>query len=251
MKLTVITVCYNAGNVIEDTMKSVVEQSYKNIEYIIVDGGSTDNTREIVEKYKKIFPINFISEKDEGIYDAMNKGILASTGEWLNFMNAGDIFINSEAISKALPELTNDFDIVYGDTEIRYKNFTTLKKSPRPKKLWLGYVPHQSSFIKSSVMKSCLYNKNNKIAGDLEFFLKVQYNGGKIKKINETISSFAKNGITEIEGMQVIIDAHRTVKKIKPGIKVDIYYSLLKIKPFIKKVLPKKIFKFIKTKTSF
>lgn len=251
MKITIITVCYNARDVIENTIKSVIKQSYQNIEYIIIDGGSIDGTKEIIEKYKNIFPIIFISEKDDGIYDAMNKGIKLSSGEWLNFMNAGDVFLNTESISEVLPWLKSDFDIVYGSTEIRYKDFKTIKKGPNPNKLWLGYVPHQSAFIKSLIMKKYLYNENNKIAGDLEFFLNVYYNGGKIKKINQIISSFAKDGITEQKGKQVIEDAYKTVRAIAPSFKVDFYYSLLKIKPLLKKILPRKIFKFIKTKIKF
>lgn len=98
-------------------------------------------------------------------------------------------------------------------------------------------------------MKKYGYNINNKIVADLEFFMSVYYNGGKIKKINQTVSSFAKDGITEKMGKQVIADAYQTVKKFDTRIKVDVYYNILKTKPFIKRFLSRKIFKLIKTKT--
>ena len=249
MKISVITVCYNAEKTIEDTIKSVINQDYKGLEYIIIDGASTDGTINIITEYQKIFPITLVSEKDEGIYDAMNKGTKLSSGNWINFMNAGDTFYNKDSISQIIPFLKDELDIVYGNTEIIYKDFKTIKDEPTPKKLWMGRIPHQSSFIKSSIMKKYGYNKDNKIVADLEFFMTVYFNGGKIKKINQTVSSFAKDGITEKMGGQVIIDAHKTVKKFKQSLIVDIYYNILKIKPFIKRLLPKKIFKLIKTKT--
>ena len=249
MKISIITVCYNNEVGLKKTIDSVINQTYNNIEYIIIDGGSKDGTVSLVTEYQKRFPIIFISEADEGIYDAMNKGVKISSGEWLNFMNAGDTFYSKNSIDQVVPFLKDEFDIIYGNTEIIYKNFKTIKDEPRPEKLWLGRIPHQSSFIKSSTMKKYGYNKNNKIVADLEFFMSVYYNNGKIKKINQTISSFAKDGITEKMGERVIKDAYKTVKKFKSSLVVDFYYNTLKIKPFIKRLLPKKIFKLIKTKT--
>ena len=249
MKISIITVCYNAEKTIEDTIKSVINQDYKDLEYIIIDGASTDGTVNIITEYQKQFPIILISEKDEGIYDAMNKGANLASGDYLNFMNAGDTFYNEDSINQIIPFLKDEFDIIYGNTEIIYKDFKTIKDEPTPEKLWMGRIPHQSAFIKSDTMKKYGYNKNNKIVADLEFFMSVYYNNGKIKKINQTISSFAKDGVTEKMGEQVVIDAYKTVKKFKPEIVVDIYYNMLKIKPFIKRLLPRKIFKLVKTKT--
>ena len=98
-KVTVITVCYNAETGIEKTIQSVIGQTYQNIEYIIIDGGSKDHTLNIVNKYKDRIS-KVISEPDKGIYDAMNKGILAATGDWINFMNVGDSFFSPDTLSK-------------------------------------------------------------------------------------------------------------------------------------------------------
>lgn len=251
MKISVITVCRNNEIGLKKTIESVINQNYGDLEFIIIDGDSKDGTSSLITEYQKRFPIIFVSEPDEGIYDAMNKGINLASGEWINFMNAGDTFYNNNSISQAVSFLNDEFDIIYGNTEIIYKDFKTIKDEPGPDKLWMGRIPHQSSFIKSSIMRKYGYNKDNKIVADLEFFMSAYYNGGKIKKINQTISSFAKDGITEKMGKQVIIDAYRTVKKFKLSLIVDIYYNILKIKPFIKRLLPKKIFKLIKIKTKF
>ena len=103
LKITVVTVCYNAGGVIEQTMRSVLNQSYSNIEYIIVDGASRDNTLDVVNKVSAEYPqanIVIKSEPDHGIYDAMNKGIGLATGDWINFMNAGDQFVSADTLAK-------------------------------------------------------------------------------------------------------------------------------------------------------
>lgn len=97
--ISVVTVCYNAADTIEKTMLSVLNQTYHDIEYIIIDGGSTDGTVEIIRKYADRIAY-WVSEPDKGIYDAMNKGIKVATGEWINFMNAGDEFVDEGVIEK-------------------------------------------------------------------------------------------------------------------------------------------------------
>ena len=97
--ISVITVCYNVASTIEKTMLSVLNQTYKNLEYIIIDGNSTDGTVDIIKKYAERLTF-WISEPDKGIYDAMNKGIVKATGKFLIFMNAGDQFLNEKVLSK-------------------------------------------------------------------------------------------------------------------------------------------------------
>ena len=97
--ISVVTVSYNAVSTIEQTILSVINQTYPNVEYIIIDGGSTDGTVDIIKKYADKIAY-WVSEPDKGIYDAMNKGVVVATGEWINFMNAGDIFTDSDVIDK-------------------------------------------------------------------------------------------------------------------------------------------------------
>ena len=111
LKFTIITVSYNAESCIEGTIKSVLIQSYKNIEYIIIDGGSTDNTLKIINKYKKEIDI-IVSEPDQGIYDAMNKGLNLAKGHFVNFLNAGDTFYNNEVLSLVSKYSSNRIKII-------------------------------------------------------------------------------------------------------------------------------------------
>ena len=98
--VSIVTVVYNGENFLEETIKSVINQTYENIEYIIIDGGSTDGTVDIIKKYED--KINYwVSEKDAGIYDAMNKGIEAFKGDYINFLNAGDSYVNNEVLNRA------------------------------------------------------------------------------------------------------------------------------------------------------
>lgn len=171
-KVTIVTVCLNAVNDIEKTLTSVVNQTYPNIEYIIIDGGSNDGTINIIEKY--IDKIKYyISEPDEGIYNAMNKGIKIATGEWINFMNAGDYFYQSQTVSLFIENIKNvDADIVYGDTNCIYNGYGEIIRKPYQifdiKKHMV--FCHQSCFVKTEIMKSHPFSLKYKIASDYNFF---------------------------------------------------------------------------------
>lgn len=243
MKISVITICYNEVDVIKKTIESVIGQTYNNIELIIIDGGSKDGTLDIINEYKKKYPIILISEKDNGIYDAMNKGAEISSGEYLNFMNAGDYFYDKKVVEDVTPHLDSGEGIVYGDTEVRYEDFKVIKKNRPPSKLWKGPVNHQSSFIKREVMLKYKYNTDNKIVADFEFFLNAYYNNEGLKKVDRVIASFDNTGLSQIKDKQVILDSLKTVKKFRPGLSTNIYYQSLKIKPYLKKIFPRKLFK--------
>ena len=113
--ISVVTICYNAKNDLEKTILSVLSQTYQDIEYIIIDGGSTDGTVDIIHKYsERLF--YWISEPDKGIYDAMNKGMDRATGSWINFMNAGDTFCDNEVIKNIFGyNDLSDYSVFYGD----------------------------------------------------------------------------------------------------------------------------------------
>jgi glycosyltransferase involved in cell wall biosynthesis len=247
MTISVITVCFNDRLGLQKTIESVLSQTYTDLEYIIVDGGSTDGTVELVQSYQTHHPIIFRSEPDQGIYDAMNKGLRLATGAWLNFMNAGDYFYAPTTLAEITPQLIDNYDIIYGRTEIRYADFTTIKTEPLPAKLWQGRIPHQSAFIRTATMKKYGYNASNKIAADLEFFLTVQLNGGQLQRVDQVVASFAKDGVTERLDQQVIKDAYQTVNRLQPSLKATIYYQLLTIKPLLKRLLPRSIFKLMRT----
>ena len=116
--ITVVTVVFNGAKLLDDTIKSVINQTYSNIEYIIIDGCSTDGTLDIIEKYRD--EISWVSEHDKGIYDAMNKGIALANGKWINFMNAGDSFYSLSTIADVFVGNKYDEDVLFGNVHIRY-----------------------------------------------------------------------------------------------------------------------------------
>jgi len=133
--ITIITVSYNAVKTIEDTILSVINQTYPNIEYIIIDGGSTDGTLDIIKKYQDKITY-WVSEPDKGIYDAMNKGTLKATGVWLNFMNAGDTFYDHQVLEKVFKDKDwSNTDVIYGDVVYVYPNKEEIRKTTSLKRI--------------------------------------------------------------------------------------------------------------------
>lgn len=175
MKISVVTVCYNAVKSIEETMLSVLNQTYDNIEYIIIDGGSTDGTVDIIKKYSDRLAY-WVSEPDKGIYDAMNKGIIAATGDYINFMNAGDSFYSNKTLADIEQHLDNSTVVIYGDCYMKFGDIGFIRKPLKLK--YLKTKPpfcHQSTFIKLKYQSQNLYDANLKIASDYKFFYDAYY----------------------------------------------------------------------------
>ena len=172
-KISVITINYNEKEGLRKTIQSVVGQTYADIEYIVIDGGSTDGSKELIETYQDKIHY-WISEPDSGIYNAMNKGIRAATGDYLLFMNSGDCFFEQDTVSKAEKLMVDDYGIYYGDLIYFNKRKKKYEDWIFPNKLSLGFfiensLPHQGSFIKRSLFESIsMYNENLKfpIRGD-------------------------------------------------------------------------------------
>ena len=152
-RISVVTVCYNAVDCIEQTMLSVLDQTYHDIEYIIIDGGSTDGTVDIIKKYADRLAY-WISEPDKGIYDAMNKGIAVATGDYINFMNAGDTFRDQSSIYTYVDVIKPESEIIYGDVIIKYHSRFQYRKP-----LWLDHLSeclpfcHQSVIVKTGLLR--------------------------------------------------------------------------------------------------
>jgi len=179
VKVSIITIAYNSAETIEDTIKSVVGQDYCNIEYIIIDGGSTDDTLSIVERYKESIS-TIVSEPDKGIYDAMNKGVQNATGDIIGILNSDDIYANETVISdvvKAIGDSDSIYaDLVYVDRENTEKVNRYWQsgeyKAGSFKKGWMP--PHPTFFIKKSCYdKYGTYNLKLKSAADYELMLRM------------------------------------------------------------------------------
>lgn len=172
MKVTVVTAVLNDAGHIEQTILSVISQTDIEIEYIIVDGGSKDGTLELIGKYKDKISL-LISEPDRGVYDAMNKGIKYSTGDFVYFINSGDVLLNPSILSKIkLEELKEKNAIIYGNVVVAYGNIEALEK-PRPffnsKMKFKGIgICHQSMFFPGELIRNEKYDLSYNIAADYD-----------------------------------------------------------------------------------
>ncbi len=180
MKVSLITGTYNSGKTLQDTIHSVALQDYHDIEYIIVDGGSTDNTLQIIKENSHVVT-NWVSEPDKGIYDAMNKGIMMSTGDIVGIINSDDFYHRNDSISVVVENFKNHrpqcvfADIVFVDPD-NTKNITRYFSSKRfhPSKFKYGFIPAHPTFFtyRENFIKYGYYKTNYKIAADFELLLR-------------------------------------------------------------------------------
>lgn len=205
MKISIITVCYNAEAFIEKAIQSVVSQTYQNLEYIIIDGDSDDATKSIIQKYQPHIS-RVISEPDGGIYEAMNKGVRFSTGDYLGFLNADDYLHDETAIEDAASFLSShpDCDFLYGNLEVRYPSGKKIVvEAPPPDKIpdemICGCLPHQASLAKSNLFSSRvgMFNEGYRISSDYEWFLRMVYNESvKLCYYPRTLASYYAGGLS-------------------------------------------------------
>ena len=208
MKISLITVCFNSSNTIEDTIKSILKQKYTNYEYIVVDGKSTDNTLEIVKKYEDSFNgrIKIISEKDKGIYDAMNKGINISTGDIIGILNSDDILAHENVFSEIVECFENEkCDGTYSNLKILDENLNKVVRKFKAKKgnYKLGwYLPHPTLYVKKDIyQKYGTYDINYKIAADYDFILRILKNKVKLSYIKDYLV-YMRSGGTSTNGLK-------------------------------------------------
>lgn len=223
MKVSIVTVCLNAANVIERTILSVLSQTYTNIEYIVIDGGSTDGTVDIISRYQDRIA-HFISELDKGIYDAMNKGVDLATGEWINFMNAGDCFVNENVIANVVPALQDGHDVVFGNTIMVNGRQMKLNKG----QLFSDRFPkigHQSSFVKTSLMKNSHYNTKYIISADFDFLYKLYKEGKYFFYIDTEVAIYNMDG-TSSNHRELLYREHCEIKRIAPSWAKIIKYKI-------------------------
>ena len=235
--VTVITVVFNDVKHIEETINSVINQTYDNVEYLVIDGGSTDGTLDVLGKYDDQIDY-WVSECDKGIYDAMNKGIELATGVWLNFMNSGDKYFSSDVLMQIFGVWNfGNVEIIYGNNEVRYPYKTRLVSAGNIDNLWKGsQFSHQSAFIRSDLHKESKYNISNSIASDSEFFYQCYVKGRLFRCLDKTIATVSSGGLSDTNRIDSIVGFWKLQEK-KPSI--NIYYIWMILKEMVKDRLGK------------
>lgn len=251
MKISIITVCYNSEKTIERTLNSILNQTYKNIEYIIVDGESQDSTLDKIKKYisefnKRGIEVKVISEKDSGIYNAMNKGIKKSTGEVIGILNSDDFYYNT-TIEKVMECFKNPNNkIVSGEIEIIDSNERNIKKIKNNKEYRENQrkrmsVNHPTTFVKKELyLKDGLFDENFKIAGDYEWVSRilVKNENLKIDFIDETLTKMDNGGISNSKKhFFILFKENFEIRRKYFGIYNTIIYGIRDIVSFARKIL--------------
>ena len=199
MKISVITVCYNAQNTIERTIQSVLNQTYQDIEYIVVDGASTDSTLQILQQYQD--KLKYISEPDNGLYDAMNKGIKMATGEYVMLLNADDKFYDNEVVGKFAKMCEEkQTDLIYGNLAFLNKGNISVQKHKSLNKIYLiKNTPQQpATFYKKSVFEKVgFFDTQFRIVADQEWFLRafLKFHISAFW-LDETVTLFSTEGLS-------------------------------------------------------
>jgi glycosyltransferase involved in cell wall biosynthesis len=247
-KVSIITVSYNSEETIEKTIKSVLNQIYENIEYIIIDGNSNDQTLNIIKTYEDKFngSLKWVSEDDNGIYHAMNKGIDMASGDFIGIINSDDWY-QEDAVENIINtyKQNKESEIIYGDGYDIYEyddlKYYLLSKQPRDLSCLLDGITlhHPSVFIKKNIYKKYgKYNLKYDLAADYELLLRMYLNDVKFKHTNEVIGNFRLGGASNNSFR--LVKEYNMIKKQYNINKVSDYFSYLKT---VKNILPNVILK--------
>lgn len=233
IKISIITACFNSEKTIEKTIQSVVNQNYSNIEYVLIDGGSTDGTMDIVNKYKNVFSV-IVSEKDKGVADGFNKGILRATGDIIGILNADDIMYPGTA-ERLNREFDGIHDVYYGDhIVIDDENVSRCYKKAEDISMMDYHLPfsHQSVYItRKCYNKFGLYSLNYKLCLDYELIVKMYKGGATFKYVPYPFCEYRLGGCTYVDPVATVNEV--TAIAVKYGLskqkafKYKMYYLSL------------------------
>lgn len=246
-KVSVITVVFNGEAHIEETLLSVLGQTYPNLEYIVIDGGSTDGTVDIIQKYQSRLAY-WHSEKDAGIYDAMNKGLAKAAGHWVNFMNAGDTFYAAETVAEVFTSMQQGPTVIYGGVEILYPDLSRIQRPGILARLWQGMqFSHQAAFIDTKYHQAHPYDITNRIAADLSFFYQAYRGQVTFLASGKVIARVITGGVSEVKRIQAILASCDAIcgSQLRPLIRLYFYGRVISsmLRSMAKRCLPRAVVK--------
>jgi len=220
--LSVITVVYNNARDIERTLLSVIHQTYQAIEYIVIDGLSTDGTVEIIKRYEDRI-LKFVSERDEGIYDAMNKGIAVATGDYVLFMNSGDEFYAADTVERVFASEPGG-DIYYGETEMMTEAGDILgqRRHRVPEKFnWRSFkygmsVSHQAIYIRRLLTEP--FDRRYELSADIDWIIRAAKKAKKIVNVSQYVARYQVGGMSKTKHWQSLLERFDIMKR---------YYGLI------------------------
>lgn len=238
--ITVVTVSYNCVATIERTILSVIAQNYDKLEYIIIDGGSNDGTVDVIKKYEG-FISYWTTEPDKGIYDAMNKGLLHSNGEWVNFLNSGDVYYENDSLLKVTTFLgcNENIALVYGSVANLYQgNYGVIKKNISISEKEQPFnICHQSTFYRVSIFREITFDLRFKYCADSKSYIDLLNRGYKLLYVPIIVTIYESSDGVSSRRLIEVLKEKVSILKLKPtdvlwwkmNLKFRLRYLLMKI----------------------
>lgn len=239
LKISIITVTRNSAETLADAMDSVLRQSYRHIEYIIVDGNSTDNSVEVIKSYEERFEgrLRWISEKDDGIYNAMNKGVRMATGDIVGILNSDDFLSSDTVIEKMVAQFDDNVDAIYGD--VHFVHPDNLHKTVRyysgsifrPWLLRFGFLPpHPSLYVRRRLFEQYgYYDDSYQISADYEFIMRLCLNGANLRYLHLDFVTMRIGGASTRSWKARLIGAKENLKACRQnGIRSNYFFIAFK-----------------------
>ncbi|HBN56054.1 MAG TPA: glycosyltransferase [Lachnospiraceae bacterium] len=218
--LTIITVCFRAREQLYKTMESILCQTWTRLEYLVIDGGSDDGTKELLAQSEESFQaagilFRFLSEPDQGIYDAMNKGSRMAEGKWLLFLNAGDLLAEEDVLERVFTDMREDADILYGDALCTYQGKTKIYPAlPLDRLRYEMAFCHQSAFVLKELAAALPYDTSYKVCADHHFFLSAYLQGKRFAYRPFAVCIYEIAGYSDKNKMAAHREQHRMQKEL-------------------------------------
>ena len=231
MIVTIITVCRNHAQELERTIRSVESQTWQEKEYLVIDGASTDDTLDVIKAHEASIT-RWVSEPDQGIYDAMNKGVKMAQGEWVIFMNAGDTFAGDDTLQKVFRS-PQDADVIYGDV-IKGE---LVKKAEAPRNAHRMFYCHQSAFVRTSCLREFPFDIRHRMSADFKQVKQLFLSGKRFRQLDFPVANFDTQGVSNrnrsaglYDNIQVIRETDRLWEQVRLLPRLWITYLICRIR---------------------
>ena len=229
--VTIITVCRNHAKQLERTIQSVESQTWQEKEYLVIDGASTDDTLDVIKAHEASIT-RWVSEPDQGIYDAMNKGVRMARGEWVIFMNAGDTFASDDTLQRVFGSPQNA-DVIYGDV-IKGE---LVKKAEAPRNAHRMFYCHQSAFVRTSCLREFPFDIRHRMSADFKQVKQLYLSGKRFRQLDFPVANFDTQGVSNrnrsaglYDNIQVIRETDRLWEQVRLLPRLWITYLICRIR---------------------
>lgn len=231
MIVTIITVCRNHAKELERTIRSVESQTWQEKEHLVIDGASTDDSLDVIKAHEASIT-RWVSEPDQGIYDAMNKGVKMAQGEWVIFMNAGDTFAGDDTLQRVFGNPL-DADVIYGDV-IKEE---LVKKAEAPRNAHRMFYCHQSAFVRTSCLREYPFDIRHKMSADFKQVKQLYLSGKRFRQLDFPVANFDTQGVSNrnrsaglYDNIQVIRETDRLWEQVRLLPRLWITYLICRIR---------------------